>query len=220
LRGLAFWEILRVVTSIPDPGAQRVRTASVRDHLLLLSEFVRQPVHTGAVAPSSRWLAQRVVEEMGLEQAQTVVELGPGTGAFTRLIAERARPEALVLALELNARLAAELIPRFRRVEIVNDSAERIREHLRARGRNHTDCVLSGIPFAAFSSELQCRLLDAVMNSLRPGGRFATFAYVNAAWLPPGRRFRRLLESRFSEVKATSIVWRNLPPAFVYRCEK
>jgi phospholipid N-methyltransferase len=40
------------------------------------------------------------------------------------------------------------------------------------------------------------------------------------AWMPGGRRFRRLLEANFSRVIATEIVWRNLPPAFVYRCEK
>ena len=157
---------------------------------------------------------------MGLEEAQTVVELGPGTGSFTRLIAEQARPEALVIALELNPRLAADLAPRFPRVEIINDSAERLLDHLRSRGRELADCVLSGIPFAAFGPDLQCRVVDAVAKSLRPGGRFATFAYVNAAWLPPGRRFRRLLESRFPTVRTTSTVWRNIPPAFVYRCEK
>jgi phosphatidylethanolamine/phosphatidyl-N-methylethanolamine N-methyltransferase len=181
---------------------------------------VRQPVRMGAVAPSSPWLARRLVDEMGLEDALTVVELGPGTGPFTRVISERAHPEALILALELNPRLAAELARRFDRVEIVNDSAERLPEHLRSRGRDHADCVLSGLPFAGFSEDLQRRLLDAVVSALGPGGRFATFAYLHAAWLPPGRRFRRMLESCFHKVERTSTVWRNLPPAFVYRCEK
>jgi phosphatidylethanolamine/phosphatidyl-N-methylethanolamine N-methyltransferase len=181
---------------------------------------VRQPVHTGAVAPSSPWLARCVVDEIGLEEARTIVELGPGTGPFTRVIAERARPDARILALELNARLADDLRARFARVEIVNDSAERLPDHLRSRGCAHADCVVSGLPFAGFSADLQTRLLGAIVDALRPGGRFATFAYVHAAWLPPGRRFRRLLESRFATVRRTSTVWRNLPPAFVYRCEK
>ena len=192
----------------------------VRDHIRILGEFVRQPVHTGTVAPSSPWLAERLVQDTGLAEAGTVVELGPGTGPFTRLIAERARPDALVLALELNPRLAAELVGRFPRVEIVNDSAERLPDHLRARGRSHADCILSGLPFAAFTEALQRSLLDAILASLPPGGRFATFAYVHAAWLHPGRHFRMLLESRFSDVTTSRIVWRNLPPAFVYRCEK
>ena len=192
----------------------------MRDHIRILGEFVRQPVHTGTVAPSSPWLAECLVEDMGLAEARTVVELGPGTGPFTRLIRERTRADAVVLALELNPRLAAQLVGRFGHVEIVNDSAENLLGHLRSRGRDHADCILSGLPFAGFSQELQRRLLDAVMQSLPSGGRFATFAYVHAAWLPPGRRFRRLLESRFARVARSRIVWRNLPPAFVYRCEK
>lgn len=192
----------------------------MRDHIRILGEFVRQPVHTGTVAPSSPWLAECLVEDMGLADARTVVELGPGTGPFTRLISERTRADAVVLALELNPRLAAELMGRFGHVEIVNDSAEHLLGHLRSHGREHADCILSGLPFAGFSQDLQLRLLDAVVQSLPVGGRFATFAYVHAAWLPPGRRFRRLLESRFARVVRSRIVWRNLPPAFVYRCEK
>jgi phosphatidylethanolamine/phosphatidyl-N-methylethanolamine N-methyltransferase len=210
LRTQGFSAILKFV---PPPSA-------VRDHIRILGEFVRQPVHTGTVAPSSPWLAERLVENMGLAEAETVVELGPGTGPFTRLIAQRARPDAVVLALELNPRLAAELVGQFAQIEIVNDSAERLPDHLRARGRTHADCILSGLPFAAFTQDLQRRLLDAILESLPTGGRFATFAYVHAAWLPPGQRFRRLLQSRFSRVTRSSIVWRNLPPAFVYRCEK
>ena len=56
------------------------------------------------------------------------------------------------------------------------------------------------------------------MLGLRPGGRFATFAYVPAAQLPPGRRFRALLESCFARVETTRVVYWNFPPAFVYRC--
>lgn len=80
--------------------------------------------------------------------------------------------------------------------------------------------ILSGLPWAGFSRDPQQRLLAAVVNALRPGGRFATFAYIHASWLPSGRRFRRLLESSFRSVASAGVVWRNLPPAFVYRCEK
>jgi phospholipid N-methyltransferase len=58
------------------------------------------------------------------------------------------------------------------------------------------------------------------VRSLRPGGRFATFAYVHGTPFPGGIRFRRMLRERFAKVSLSPVVWRNLPPAFVYRCEK
>lgn len=193
---------------------------SVRQHGRMLQTFVRQPFRTGTVVPSSRELAELMTEDMGLATADTVVELGAGTGPFTRIIAEHVKPDALVLVFEIDAALAGQLQPRVPRVRVVNDSAEHLSLHLRAAGRDAADAILSGLPWANFSRELQERLLRAVVLGLRPGGRFATFAYVPAAQLPPGRRFRALLESCFARVETTRVVYWNFPPAFVYRCQR
>jgi phosphatidylethanolamine/phosphatidyl-N-methylethanolamine N-methyltransferase len=190
------------------------------EHLRFLWTFLRSPVATGAVAPSSPGLARRMVEEAGIETAETVVELGPGTGPFTRAILDRIGPRTFFLAMELNPEFAAGLSQRFPGLTVVNDSAERLPDHLKAHGRAAADTILCGLPWAGFSRDHQERLMGAVVDSLRPGGRFATFAYIHACWLPPGRRLRRLLRSRFSHVERSRIVWRNLPPAFVYRCRK
>ena len=203
------------------PAHALARTlSSVRDHGRMLSTFIRQPFRTGTVVPSSLGLAELMVEDMGLASADTVVELGPGTGVFTRVIAERVRPGALVLAFEIDETLARELQQQMPRVRVVNDSAETLGDQLRACGRASADAILSGLPWANFSRELQERLLGAVVAGLRPGGRFATFAYVPAAHFPPGRRFRALLEASFPRVETTRVVYQNFPPAFVYRCVK
>ena len=194
--------------------------SSFRDHGRMLSTFVRQPFRTGTVVPSSQGLAELMVEDMGLASADTVVELGPGTGVFTRVIARHVRPETLVLAFEIDAALADELQLRMPAVRVVNDSAETLPDHLRVNGREAADAILSGLPWANFSAELQRRLLQAVIRGLRQGGRFATFAYIPAAYFPTGRRFRALLEASFARVQTTRVVYRNFPPAFVYRCEK
>jgi len=192
----------------------------MRDNLRFLTTFMRHPVTTGAIAPSSRALAEHMADDMGIEHADTVVELGPGTGAFTRVIETRLRPEALYLALELDRGFAGTLARRFHRVEIINDSAVNLVEHLESRGRGHADAVICGLPWAVFPPELQEAILSAVVRGLRPGGRFATFAYVHAAWFPMARQFHRRLASRFGKVTRTPVVWRNVPPAFIYRCER
>ena len=196
------------------------RFGRVREHILFAHQFIKQPIITGAIAPSSQWLADLMTEDMRLDEAETIVELGAGTGPFTRAITKKANPNAVVLAIEANPDLAEGLRTQFSRVVIINDSAERLPSHLAAVDRESADCIISGLPWAGFSKEHQERLMTAVTHALRPGARFATFAYLNAAWLPPGRRFRALLQSNFRKVNMTRTEWRNMPPAFVYRCEK
>jgi phospholipid N-methyltransferase len=203
-----------VTPATPGGGA---RGAALREHASFLAAFLRAPFRTGSVAPSSRWLAARMVKEAGLAGARTVVELGPGTGAITRAIVHGLESEALLLAVEFNPAFAAALARDYPRALVVNDTAERLPAVLAAHGRDAADCVLSSLPFAAFPRAQQERLLDAALRALAPGGRFVTYAYLPAAWLGPGRSLRRLLASRFPGLATTPVVWRNLPPAFVYR---
>ena len=59
-----------------------------------------------------------------------------------------------------------------------------------------------------------------MMAVLRPGGQFATFAYLQGLLLPAARRFRANLGRSFSQVERSPTAWTNLPPAFVYRCRR
>ncbi len=201
-------------------GVSPARRRRVGARRQFLKAFVTRPQDTGAILPSSDELARAMVAELPIETANTIVELGPGTGVFTRLIEERCRPGALVLAFEINADLAQPLTAEFPNFRIVNDSAENIALHLARHGRSAVECVVSSLPWAGFPTEMQERILAAVTAVMPPGARFATFAYIPAAWLPPGRSLRRLLERHFSNVELSPIVWQNTPPAFVYRCTK
>jgi phospholipid N-methyltransferase len=193
------------------------RRTDVREHAAFLAAFLRSPFSVGSVAPSSRWLAERMVREADLTHTRTVVELGPGTGAITHAIVRALPGEALLLAVEFDPAFAAALARVFPRARVVNDTAERLPELLAQQGRAQADCILSSLPFAAFPRAQQERLLDAALRALAPGGRFVTYAYLPAAWLATGRNLRRLLASRFPRLDVTPVVWRNLPPAFVYR---
>ncbi len=191
------------------------------DHARFLINFIRHPGSVGAILPSSRWLAAAMVGDLGLEQARTVVEVGPGTGAFTGAALRKIPDDALFLAVELNAEFAADLVRRFPRARVVQDSAENLEAHLAAHGRaGQVDAVLSSLPWASFPYELQERLLRSITASLRPGGRFSTFAYFHARALPGARRFREMLDGAFRTVVTTRVEWRNVPPALVYRCER
>ena len=189
----------------------------MHEHVSFFGKFLRKPTRMGAVVPSSEDLGRRITEGIDLERARSIVELGPGTGAITRFIAERAAPDAAVMAVEIDDAFARGVQARFPRVRVVHGSADRLPEYLNG---TPADCIVSGLPWAAFPCSEQSRILEAVLQGLRPGGWFATFAYLHAAWLPGGVRFRRKLEDGFSVVQSSTAVWNNVPPAFVYRCRK
>ena len=82
------------------------------------------------------------------------------------------------------------------------------------------DLVVSGLPWAVFSDSEQTELLDTTIELMADGGHFATFAYLQGLLLPAGRRFRHKLDARFREVQTSQTVWRNVPPAVVYCCQR
>jgi phosphatidylethanolamine/phosphatidyl-N-methylethanolamine N-methyltransferase len=191
-----------------------------RNFLGFFREFLGCPSRTGAIAPSSRWLARKMVEWVDLEDAKAVAEYGPGTGVFTDLILPRLSQDCKFFAVELNPRLAEIFRQRYPDVSLHIDTVKNIRAICDGEGVERLDCVISGLPWACFSDETQTVFLDAMMTVLRPQGQFVTFAYLQGLLLPSGRRFRRKLGNYFSKVSRSDIVWANLPPAFVYQCRQ
>jgi phosphatidylethanolamine/phosphatidyl-N-methylethanolamine N-methyltransferase len=188
------------------------------ERLQFLGAFLREPARVGAFVPSSPALARAMLRGCDLKNARTVVEFGPGTGAFTRLILERIGRQTAFLALELDDKHVRGLRQRFPGVNIYHDSAETVQQYLAEHRRKKADYIISGLPWANMPVQVQERILEVVLKSLAADGLFTTFAYVHARWLPGARRFRERLERHFAEVKISRIVWRNMPPAFVYRC--
>ncbi|MBW8092564.1 methyltransferase domain-containing protein [Streptomyces hygroscopicus subsp. hygroscopicus] len=181
----------------------------------ITTEFFRRPLMTGAVAASSRRLAYAMTEGIGLEQARTVVELGPGTGVFTDAVLARLASDARLVAVELNPVLAARLSATRRdtRLTVVQGSAA----ELAVVVGGPVDAVVSGLPWTVMPQNQRGYILDAVTEVLAPGGRFTTFAYLHAAWTPPARHFTAELACRFDRLERSKTVWANLPPAFVHR---
>ncbi len=183
--------------------------------LRFVEAFLRAPLSVGSCWPSSAALCHAVVDHCDFQPGDTVVELGPGTGAFTERLLERLDGRGRLLAMELSGTNIAELRRRFPHCQSIHDSAENLPEHL---GDRRATCIISGLAWGNMLPATQDRLFDAVLKSLTPGGQFVAFAYAHASWFPTSRRFRQLLLKHFARVERAPIIWRNLPPAYVYHC--
>jgi phosphatidylethanolamine/phosphatidyl-N-methylethanolamine N-methyltransferase len=182
-------------------------------------EFLKDPRHTGAIAPSSAALAEAMLARIDFATVDTIVEFGAGTGPFSVAMLERIRASGRAitfLAIERNPEFVDSLARRLPPEMVVAGDVREVGAMLAARGRKAADYIVSGLPWAAFSAADQDQLLAAAVGSLRAGGGFATFAYLQGLLIPAGRRFAQRLHDSFARVETSATVWRNLPPAFVY----
>ena len=191
------------------------------DTALFMREFVRRPLSTASVAPSSPALAAAMTASLPASGEPVVVELGPGTGAFTRAIQEHTGGRGRYIAVELNPGWAQLLGRRHPDVDVVRADARELPALLAERGITAVDAVVSGLPWVAYSPGPDGRGLHAVITeALAPGGVFTQFAYTWTRWAPPARRQLADLRAHFAEVTISPAVWRNFPPAVVYEARR
>ncbi len=174
-------------------------------------EFVRSPLTTASAIPSSKALSEQMVAPIPERGEPVVVELGPGTGAFTEVIQSRLDGRGRHLAVELNPRLADVLAKRYPDVEVIVADAEQLPELLADRGIQ-ADVVISGLPWAAYRG----RLTEAVAAAMDPAGVFTQFTYTWTRWAGPSTRQLAGFRRCFEEVVLTRTIWGNLPPALVH----
>jgi phosphatidylethanolamine/phosphatidyl-N-methylethanolamine N-methyltransferase len=190
--------------------------SGLREHLLLFSRFLRSPRNIGAIAPSSPVLARAMVRDVDLGGgAVRVVELGPGTGAFTSAIVSRLGPSARYLAIDREAAFVERLRELWPQIECVCASAAMLPALAADRGLAPVDHIISGLPFASLPGAVTTQILDGIEQTLRPGGTFTTFQYVHAYGLPPAVAFRHDINRRMGGQPTRRLVVWNIPPAFV-----
>jgi len=185
-----------------------------------LAEFIQKPLTTGSLFPSSPHLARTIVQQARLSDADVVLEYGPGTGVLTHQILQELPARSKFAAIEINPRFAALFRAAHPGVRLFEDSAENVRAICDSMNVKTVDCVISGLPWALFSKELQVSLLNQMMLVLKPGGTFVAFGYPQSLLLPAARHLAGILPTYFTSVSKTPLVWRNFPPAFVYRCRR
>lgn len=188
----------------------RAGQTAFHDYARFLGAWVRKPLQTASVVPSSRHLARLMVSDIDPHDGR-VMELGGGTGALTKAILATGLPPEKLEVVEIDAALASNLRRKFPGVSILEDYAQSVSAHAAGELGSY-QMIVSGLPLLAMDRSLQHAILSEAFSLLRPGGTLVQFTYSPRP--PVGRE---VLKALGLEVHQIGHTLRNFPPATVFR---
>lgn len=183
------------------------------DALSFLRAWTTAPARMGSVTPSSSSLAALMTQDIGPETGP-VLELGPGTGPFTRALLERGVRERDLTLIESDPDFAALLKRRFPGARIFEMDAVGLR-HLPLFEAPVVGAAISGLPFRLITPRHTRAILEGVFANLRPGGALYQFTL---GWRCPIDQ--SMLDGLDLEATRVGFTLRNFPPATVYRISR
>lgn len=179
----------------------------VQETALFLRQLIANPKQVSAISPSSPWLARAMTAGLN-PQIGRVVEFGPGTGRLTAAILARGvAPQDLTL-FEMNADFVRHLRVRFPGVHVHHGPAQDAPDVVPGGVAK----VISGLPLLSMPMLLRQSIVAAAFAVLADKAAMVQFTYGPQPPLPP-----EILAEMQLRATAGPKVWRNLPPARVYR---
>jgi len=175
-------------------------------------QFFKGAQTVGSFFPSTPILASKIVKHIDFSSAKLIVEVGPGTGVFTRKILKKLSDDAIFIAFELNEKFYQKLKneindPRF---VLINGSAEELKAYLIQNSCSKVDYLISSIPLSNFKGKKIVTLLHSFRDLIGENGTFIQFQY--------SFNQKRLFYKLFSNV-VMDFTQFNIPPAFIYVCK-
>ena len=184
--------------------------ARATEYLDFLAAWVQKPRQTASVVPSSRYLARLMVAQIDPTDGR-VLELGGGTGVFTRAILGTGLPPEKLEVVEINPAFARGLRRHFPNVSVLETPAQIV--STAAAGEPGTyQTVVSGLPLLAMDRHVHYDILSESCRMLQPGGSFVQFTY---SMRPPVSR--DVIDALDLNVERAGQTVRNFPPATVFR---
>lgn len=183
---------------------------TIRDVLPFLRAWSAAPLSVGAIAPSGPALADLITREI-TPASGPIVELGPGTGVFTRALLARGLSEEDLTLVELGADFAQMLRSRFPLARVLEVDAARLGK-LGLYAGPTVGAVVSGLPLLNLPPKKVYGILAGAFEIMRPNGAFYQFTYGARCPVP-----RPMLERLGLRAIRIGRAFANIPPATVYR---
>jgi phosphatidylethanolamine/phosphatidyl-N-methylethanolamine N-methyltransferase len=181
-----------------------------QDDAHFLKRWVKNPLKTGALMPSSPFLARKMASYIDLTLEGPVIELGPGTGPITEAIIEAGIKEERLILIEFDKTFVQLLQQKFPKAKVIEGDAYAIAKTLAGHLTEKAAAVISGLPLVTKQDHERIALVNEAFTLMQETAPFIQFTYAPLSPLP-----EKLYKSEGSDP-----VWRNMPPARVFTYRK
>lgn len=185
------------------------------EKLLFLKKALFRPMQIGAIFPSSAALARKVVQQALSyisKEDDFILELGPGTGSFTKELIKQNFPTKQWIGLELDPDLSVYLKKTFQEGNVIEGSALHTDVVVPKEYHGKIGCVLSGLPLRNMSQLAKAKIIEGCLKLLKPKGVIVQFTY--------GYRSPFCADLFNLKEKKAGHVFFNIPPATIFVYEK
>jgi phosphatidylethanolamine/phosphatidyl-N-methylethanolamine N-methyltransferase len=181
------------------------------DEARFLKSWLRNPLRTGAVAPSGPVLARKMASFVDPQSRGPIIELGPGTGPVTQALLDRGVDPSRLVLVEYERDFCRLLQERFPRATVVQGDAYALGRTLAGRLSEPAAAVVSSLPLVTRPEPVRTALVREAFGLMKPGAPFIQFTYAVVSPVP--------LKGADFSAEPSERVWRNMPPArvWVYR---
>lgn len=175
-------------------------------------QYILHPRATGALLPSSKYLAYKMINNIDFDSCNCIIEFGPGTGVFTEELIICKKVETKLLLIESNTEFYNLLKSKYGHIKnmyIINDSAEKIGYYIDRYNIESVDYIVSGLPFTSLPKDMAEKILNNTKEILKDTGIFITFQYTMLK--------KSFISNFFKNIKVRK-EFINFPPAYVLSC--
>lgn len=176
--------------------------------------FFKDFKQTGAIAPSSVFLSREMVSRLRRKVGESdcpplrILEIGAGTGPFTREIIKYLRPQDQLDIVEIHEHFYDLITSRYGDLNVNIHHTDILHFH---PGRAY-DFILSSLPYENIPEMISTRIWKKKLELCSPDAWISYFKYVKF------NRFKNPVERKIVKrnLHSRETVFLNLPPAFVY----
>ncbi|MGI8494345.1 MAG: class I SAM-dependent methyltransferase [Pyrinomonadaceae bacterium] len=186
----------------------------MNEHIHFLQAFLKNPLHVGAITPSSPELALQMIEDIRPNDEDVVLELGVGTGSFTKLINHIVPDDNSYLGVEISRDFIKSLKKEYPALKFVCGNAVKLQKLHEKSGLGKVSYIISGIPFVTLPNDVGDEILYEISKFMERGCMFRTFQYAHGYYMPSAVKLRKFMRARYGRARKSQLIMKNVPPAY------